>query len=288
MGLIHEALVKIKQEVGAVGKDGFNQHQKFKFRSIDGIYNAVHAIFAKHGVFTVPRVTSQVFDRYETAKGGAMKSAQLLVEYDLVAADGSTVTFGPVAGEGADAGDKATSKALAMAHKYMLIQALQLETEDQDPDGDVAAPRRPERQEPRRDAGPPPDEAPPAGKDQSETRRKLVESLAAWVNGDKAKAKSIVGFILPGFSSVSKLDDNQTRTFARAWWMYRLCNGNHDDVVDVLKNMMQLPWFDKMTSAELAKLEQWCKQEAARVENEKAGHKTHSPSTKDENGDDPF
>lgn len=285
MALIHEAIVKIKQEVGAVAKDGFNQSQKFKFRSIDGIYNNVHGLFAKHGVFTVPRVISQTFERYESAKGSSMKGVQLLVEYDLVAADGSTVKFGPIAGEGSDAGDKATSKALAMAHKYMLIQALQLETEDSDPDGQMVDPRG--SREPERPPPATPDEPPAKGKDMGQVRKDCSESLRAWVAGDAGKAKQIIGYLMPGQSSVSQLNEVQTKQFARAWWLYRLMNGKQDAIKEFV-SLPGLPWFDKMDDEQLKKLAGYCKEEQAKQENAAAGHKTSSPSTKDPDGNDPF
>jgi hypothetical protein len=288
MGLIHEAIVKIKQDVGAVSKDGFNAQQKFKFRSIDGIYNAVHSIFAKHGVFTVPRVISQTFDRYETKSGSSMKSVQLLVEYDLVAGDGSSVRFGPIAGEGSDAGDKATSKALAMAHKYLLIQALQLETEDGDPDADTAPARASSRdREPERGRPAAPEDQPAAQQDLSKVRGKLADSLREWTAGDKVKAKDIIGFILPGQSSVSQLADALVRRYSLGWWLYRLVGGKPDAVREFLA-LPGLPWFDKMTDQELDKLKQYCKEEDARQSNAAAGHKTMSPDIKDQNGNDPF
>jgi hypothetical protein len=285
MAAIHEAIVKIKQEVGAVEKDGFNKAQGFKFRSIDGIYNSVHPLFAKYGVFTVPRVMNSEFSQHETQKGGTMFRARLLVEYDLVASDGSREKFGPIAGEGFDYGDKATSKALAMAHKYMLIQALQLQTEDSDPDS-YSAPEtrgRDREPEPRRDTKPT-DEPPPANKDMSETRRKLSESLREYVAGDRAKAKHIVPFILPGQTSVSQLPDKQVRPFALGWWLYRLLAGKEERIKDWMTTN-EVAWFDKLDDAGMDRLKKFCQYEEKK---QQESGSTVSPETKDTNGDDPF
>lgn len=284
MAQVHELLTKVKQEVGVVGKDGYNQAQRFNFRSIDGIYNAVHPIFSRHGLVTLPKVTRATHEKYETAKGTVMFNARLIVEYHIIAPDGSTVVCSS-AGEGSDAGDKATSKAMAMAHKYALIQMLQLQTEDEDPDAQIAPPPRSHREEPRRPAGPPADEPPAKGQDLSEVRKKLGESLQQWVNGDKVKAKDIIAFLLPGMTSVSKLADDQVRRYSLAWWYYRLMNGKEEDIKENLR-LVGMPWFDKMDNDQLDKLKGYCKEEA-RQQDEFEKRKM-SPSTKDENGEDPF
>ena len=57
--------------------------------------------------------------------------------YRFVATDGSQVSC-VVEGEGMDSGDKASNKAMAVAHKYALLQVLMIPTEEQkDPDAEV-------------------------------------------------------------------------------------------------------------------------------------------------------
>ena len=46
---VHEALSKVMGEVQSVRKDGRNQAQKFNFRGIDSVVNAVGPALRKHG-----------------------------------------------------------------------------------------------------------------------------------------------------------------------------------------------------------------------------------------------
>lgn len=153
-GTIHQAIVNIMRDLDAIGKTKKNAAQGWSFRGIDDMYNALHPLFAKHGVFVAPSAVS----REHTVREQSGKAPQLYVvlgmEYTLYAADGSCVTIGPIYSEGLDTSDKATNKALSMAQKYMLIQTFLVPTEDLE-DGDAAderiAPSEPARKEdPRR------------------------------------------------------------------------------------------------------------------------------------------
>jgi len=65
------------------------------------------------------------------------------MRYHLVADDGSSVAL-EVIGEGMDSADKATNKAMAIAHKYALLQAFMIPTEDMtDPDATTPEPTQP-------------------------------------------------------------------------------------------------------------------------------------------------
>lgn len=131
---IYEALAGAMADVEAVAKTGWNDAQKFKFRGIDAVMNAVHTPLTKHGVIPVPVVLDQVSEEYETSKGAHMRLVSLRVRYDFFGPDGSNLSA-TVVGEAADSGDKAASKAMAMAFKYALFQVLCLPTGDEDPDG---------------------------------------------------------------------------------------------------------------------------------------------------------
>ncbi len=131
---IHEAMTAILADVGAIGKDSRNQQQGFNFRGIDDAYNSLHGLMAKHKVYTVPRVTNMERMERTTKNGGTLLYSLLTVEYDFICDDGSRVTVGPVIGEGMDSGDKASNKALAVAHKYALFQTFMIPTMMVDPD----------------------------------------------------------------------------------------------------------------------------------------------------------
>lgn len=136
MALIHEKIIAIMADADAIGKDRRNQTQGFNFRGIDDVYNSLHPILAKHGVFSTTQVLAERSEERQTAKGGNLIYRILTVKFTFFCADGSSVES-IITGEGMDSGDKASNKALAIAHKYALLQLLAIPTEDsKDPDAE--------------------------------------------------------------------------------------------------------------------------------------------------------
>jgi len=132
---IYPALINIQRDIDAIPKDNENKQQGFNFRGIDDFYNALHPIFAAHGVLTIPTVLETTFpEKWLNAKGNAVFCARVRVQYDFTAADGSKAPAIGV-GEAYDFGDKALNKAMSMAHKYVLAQMFQIPTAQ--PDGDA-------------------------------------------------------------------------------------------------------------------------------------------------------
>lgn len=109
------------QEVGAVGKGGYNAFDKYKFRSIDDIYNALQPALASNGVFIVPRILSSTETIIQSQAGKDQVRIKLKVEYRICAPDGSSVEA-IFEGEGIDRSDKATNKAAQASFKYMVSQ----------------------------------------------------------------------------------------------------------------------------------------------------------------------
>ncbi len=133
-GLIYKAIIALMREVGPIGKDSHNTSQKFDYRSIDAVYNKIHPLMIKHGVFSAPgKILNVVRESRQTKTGGSMQTTVLSIRYDFYAEDGSSIPCESV-GEGMDSGDKATSKAMSMAHKYALFQILCIPI-TADPDG---------------------------------------------------------------------------------------------------------------------------------------------------------
>lgn len=134
MGAIYEAMSAIMADVEALGKDKRNQQQGFNYRGIDDVYNALHPILSKHGVFMTPEVLGQEREERTTTKGGTLLYSRVTMQYKFWAKDGSSISCS-VIGEGMDSGDKATNKAMSVAHKYALFQCFAIPTEDMpDPD----------------------------------------------------------------------------------------------------------------------------------------------------------
>jgi hypothetical protein len=134
MSSIVGLLSQVMEEVGAVKKGDRNDHQKFNFRGIDAVVNAVSPALRKHNVVITPQVLDY---QYETVQVGNpsknMASVRVMVRYTFHAPDGSTLET-VVPAESFDSGDKATAKAMSVAFRTCLLQTLCLPTDDADPD----------------------------------------------------------------------------------------------------------------------------------------------------------
>jgi len=161
---IFQLIPKIMGEIDFIAKDRKNVQQGFQFRGIDDVYNTLHSLLAKHGVFTVPEVLSEVHEERKTQKGGVLIYRILKMKYTFFAPDGSHIEC-IVIGEGMDSGDKASNKAMAVAHKYAFLQVFAIPTaEEKDPDAeshkvmhkekDRVTPAQKEKSFPSADSGP--------------------------------------------------------------------------------------------------------------------------------------
>lgn len=132
---IHARMVAVMRDLGAIGKDKKNEAQGFKYRGIDDVYNAINPILAKHGVYMSATVVSKTREERTNAKGTVLAFTCLHMRYQFRAEDGSCVET-EAEGEGMDSGDKSSNKAMAVAHKYALLQAFCIPTQDM-PDSDA-------------------------------------------------------------------------------------------------------------------------------------------------------
>lgn len=134
MALIHEAILKAMKEIEPIAKNGRNEAQRFKFRQLDDVYNSLHGVFVRAGIFSTSEILSSSMEERPTKSGGTSIFRLLDVRYTFYAADGSSVST-TIRGEGADSGDKATSKAMSMAYKYAMLQLFCIPLEGEvDPD----------------------------------------------------------------------------------------------------------------------------------------------------------
>jgi hypothetical protein len=128
---VQRALVK-----GGIAKGQTNTYDKYRFRGIDDVYNALGPALAEAGLVILPRVVNREAQEKPTQKGGTQMAVTLTVEFDFIAAeDGSKHTV-IAFGEAMDRGDKATPKAMAAAYKYMAFQAFCIPVDGQ-PDADA-------------------------------------------------------------------------------------------------------------------------------------------------------
>ena len=165
---IYAALSNVMRDVQSVGKDGYNQAQKFSFRGVDGVTNAVGPRLREHGVIVTPRVLDISYRDFNTSKGALMHECTVRVEYTFWASDGSSIVCS-APGESADSGDKSTAKAMSVAYRTALLQALCIPTHEPDPDESTY--KRVERQKEQ-----PPE---PISKDQAELMATVTEKLDA-------------------------------------------------------------------------------------------------------------
>jgi hypothetical protein len=135
---IYAALAAVMADVTAVPKRDrttqSDESRNYNFRGIDATVNAVGPALRKHGVVVIPELRSREFGTVEVGQRRTLMGHVIVeVAYTFYAADGSSVPA-VVPGEAMDSGDKAFSKAMSVAFRTALIQALALPTDEADPD----------------------------------------------------------------------------------------------------------------------------------------------------------
>lgn len=118
-----------------VAKDSQNTEQRYAFRGIDAIYNALSSLMAEQSLCILPRVVNRTVAERTSKHGNALFYVVCDVEFDFVSSkDGSRHTV-KMCGEAMDSGDKATNKAMSAAYKYCCLQTFCIPTEgDNDAD----------------------------------------------------------------------------------------------------------------------------------------------------------
>lgn len=141
---IYESINAVMKDCGFIAKNDRNEQQKYKFRGIDAVMNALNPALIKNKVFVVPEVLDQHREERTSAKGGLLIYSIIKVKYTFYAEDGSSVSA-VVTGEGMDSGDKASNKAMSAAFKYACFQTFCIPTEemkDADYDSPDPAPKK--------------------------------------------------------------------------------------------------------------------------------------------------
>lgn len=147
---IYKAMAEITKKIGAISKNKRCQHgASFSYRGIDDVYNALNPLLGEYDVFVLPLAAERTSEQRQTRNGANMEIVTVRMTYRFCHADGSSVECITI-GEAMDSGDKATNKAMAVAHKYAILQAFCIPTEDmEDPDASAEplAPRAAARQQ---------------------------------------------------------------------------------------------------------------------------------------------
>lgn len=131
-GLVHQKIIEVMKKTGSISKE--KQGNGYKFRGIDDVYNALHDILADVGLFSVPEILEERSEERSSKSGGVLIYRILKIRYTFYAEDGSNLSL-TVMGEAMDSGDKASNKAMSVAHKYALLQIFCIPTiEEKDPE----------------------------------------------------------------------------------------------------------------------------------------------------------
>lgn len=185
---VYAAIAAVADELSHTGiaKSRDNQQQRYKFRGIDDVYNALAPIIAKHKLCILPRVVDRVVAERETRNGGVLFYTTLTVEYDFVSAeDGSRHVIRTI-GEAMDSGDKSSNKAMSAAYKYACMQAFCIPTEgDNDADATTHDGIKPKSEKQKPEKAPSKDEATRNLYKRLETvirAKKTLEALLEWGN----------------------------------------------------------------------------------------------------------
>lgn len=137
-GKIYEAIIKVMEDVGAIGKHDKNEYDKYMFRGIDAVMNALYPAMVKNHVFVAPTVLDSQREERAGKNGTVMMYTILTVKYTFYTDDGSSVEA-VVVGEAMDRSDKSTNKAMSAAFKYACFQTFCIPT-DEMKDADAESP----------------------------------------------------------------------------------------------------------------------------------------------------
>lgn len=130
---LFQAINEVMGKVGYVQKTGYMKNQNYTYAKEGEFIAAIRPAMVEAGLVMYPSgATSITSDIYHTTSGTAMNRVTGVFAFTLAHTSGESVTVTAI-GEGADAGDKASYKAMTGAMKYALRQAFVIETGD-DPD----------------------------------------------------------------------------------------------------------------------------------------------------------
>lgn len=152
---VHVAWARVMCDVQSIAKDenatirtqgrdgGQGGSYSFRYRGIDKVLNAVGPALRRHGVLVIPTKSEATY-----GSAGKMRECTVTVTYRVFGPDGSYFDA-QACGEGLDAGERATAKALTTAYRNWLVTALTIPTQDPKMDPDRVDLRRDEQVMPK-------------------------------------------------------------------------------------------------------------------------------------------
>lgn len=128
-----ELLSKVMDAVQAVGKKQRNLEQNYSFRGVDAVVNAVGPELRKQGVVVIPVLQEAAYRDVTTSRGKPSRECTVKVCYRFYGPAGDHIEA-VVPGESMDFGDKGAAKAMSVAYRIALLQALCIPTDEPEPD----------------------------------------------------------------------------------------------------------------------------------------------------------
>lgn len=130
---IVELLTRVMVDVQTISKDQRNTEQGYNFRGVDAVVNAVGPVLRKHGVIVLPMLEQSSWRDVRTVRDKPSREVTVQVRYRFYGPAGDSVDA-VVPGESMDFGDKGAAKAMSVAYRIVLLQALCIPTDEIDPD----------------------------------------------------------------------------------------------------------------------------------------------------------
>lgn len=128
-------LAQVMTQVKYIEKRGFNNFNKYKYATEADVNEKVREYLAEQNVMLIPNMKSHTVREHQNRKGNTEYIVTAEVEFTFYDGDtGESLSF-TIYGEGQDAGDKATYKAITGAQKYALMKSFMIPTGD-DPEQD--------------------------------------------------------------------------------------------------------------------------------------------------------
>lgn len=146
---VHEAKIDLMIAIAYIAKNSRNAQQGFDFRGVDDVVFVVGPLLREHRVLCEPEELTEIqLERYNTTGGTMMTKAVVKVRWRWTGPDGS-LSYTEMAGEAADAGDKAVTKAQSVSQRENFIKSLNIPVRQQDASSDshvrIAGPITPAR-----------------------------------------------------------------------------------------------------------------------------------------------
>lgn len=135
---IHRSMGEVMRAVTAIDKSQYNEQQKFRYRGVDDIMNALHGLFADAGIVIIPRELDMQNSELPMApdrdgRARVMHRTLIHMEFTFMSTQDGSVVTADGWGEGQDMADKGPYKAKSFALKSVLSQMFLIPTADLEP-----------------------------------------------------------------------------------------------------------------------------------------------------------